>query len=101
MREEIELKVSSTDCLAQITVQEVVNFYLKAQQNELINELIGALEVSGRKYILNSLINECLMDDEAIEVLGGIDQILEDHPGAVLDHVANTNVSREESDKEY
>ncbi|KKN70077.1 hypothetical protein LCGC14_0434020 [marine sediment metagenome] len=101
MSETITIKTSSNDCLNQISVQEVVEYYLKAQQYELLDELIDALEMPGRKYILNALINERLMNEEAIKALGGIDQILEDHPGAVQDHVANTNASQEESAREY
>ncbi len=96
MSETITIKTSSDDCLNQITVQEVVKYYLKAQQYELIGELISALETPGRKYILNALVNECLMDEEAIEALGGIDQILEDHPEAVQEHVKNINASNKE-----
>ncbi len=49
-----------------------------------------------RKYAELSDLLEQFDDDELIEQLGGIDQILENHPTAVQEHVANIQASHEE-----
>jgi hypothetical protein len=80
MSETININASVRDVLGSITPESIVNFY--------------------RQYAEISDLLEQFDSEELIEQLGGIDQILEDHPDEVQDHVNNTNAGRADSEKE-
>ncbi len=80
-QETIKAEIRSTEALSQLSTECIVDFLIAQKE---FGDLL-----------------ECFTADCLIRQLGGIDQILEDHPGAVQDHVANTNASREESEREY
>ena len=76
MSETIKTEINSTEALEQLSHDCIVDYLRK-------------------NYGTDSLL-DTFLPDELIEHLGGIDKILEDHPCAVQEHVANINASNEE-----
>ena len=82
MSETIKTTIHSTEALDQLSPNCIME-YLRVKHSNL------------RDFLDESDL-EFFTDDKLIKHLGGIGQILEDHPEAVQRHVADTNASHEE-----
>ncbi len=98
---EIEIEVSLSECLLKAPVQDVIEHYQKYHQiSELTAQMLISLTKEQLNELLDDLASNCFDADEVIiKALGGIDQVLEDHEGAVREWFKNLNATHEDDAK--
>ena len=96
MNETIVIKTSSDECLNQITVQVVVDFYRRSGNlKEIMGEILDVIGLEGWKKLLKQLVDECLSVPEVVAALGA-DAIVEECSVRIEEAQANVNASDRE-----